>query len=190
MRRLALAAIVVLLLVPAIAAFVGNSIGPGILHPMRLNPNRLEDTAQMLARASATKEDFTVRAPDGVALRGWKVRPAKPNGDWVLLFHGVSDNRTGVLGYAEFLLRHGYAVVMMDSRAHGESGGDIATYGWKERYDTSAIAEVLYHGESVRHLYAFGVDGCGDRIAIGRRRTTHQSGGRRGSLRQFTRSKL
>ena len=165
MRRLALAAIVVLLLVPAIAAFVGNSIGPGILHPIRLNPNRLEDTAQMLARAIATKEDFTVRAPDGVALRGWKVRPAKPNGDWVLLFHGVSDNRTGVLGYAEFLLRHGYAVVMMDSRAHGESGGDIATYGWKERYDTSAIAEVLYHGESVRHLYAFGVS-MGAAIAL------------------------
>jgi len=165
MRRLALAAIVVLLLVPAIAAFVGNSIGPGILHPMRLNPNRLEDTAQMLARASATKEDFTVRAPDGVALRGWKVRPAKPNGDWVLLFHGVSDNRTGVLGYAEFLLRHGYAVVMMDSRAHGESGGDMATYGWKERYNASAIAGALYHSESVRHLYAFGVS-MGAAIAL------------------------
>jgi uncharacterized protein len=165
MRRLVLAVIIVILLVPALEVFVGNSIGPGVLHPMRLNPNRLEETAQMLARTGATKEDFTVRATDGVDLRGWKVRPTKPNGDWVLLFHGVADNRAGVLSYAEFLLRHGYSVVMMDSRAHGESGGDMATYGWKERYDTSTTVDALYHSEHVRHLYAEGVS-MGAAIAL------------------------
>jgi alpha-beta hydrolase superfamily lysophospholipase len=72
----------------------------------------------------------------------------------VLLFHGVSDNRTGVLGHAEFLLRHGYGVVVMDSRAHGESGGDMATYGWKERHDTVAVVNSLYSTETTRHLNA------------------------------------
>jgi uncharacterized protein len=90
-------------------------------------------------------------------LRGWKIRPPLPIGDWVLLFHGVSDNRTGVLGHAEFLLRRGYSVVMMDSRAHGESGGDMATYGWKERHDTVAVVDTLYSTEKVTHLYALGV---------------------------------
>lgn len=165
MRQFVLAVIIVILLVPAVEVLVGNSIGPGILHPMRLNPMRVEQTAQMLARTGATKEDFTVRTTDGIDLRGWKVRPAKTNGDWVLLFHGVSDNRTGVLGYAEFLLRHGYSVVMMDSRAHGKSGGDMATYGWKERYDTSAIADALYRSENVHHLYALGVS-MGAAIAL------------------------
>jgi fermentation-respiration switch protein FrsA (DUF1100 family) len=83
----------------------------------------------------------------------------------VLLFHGVSDNRTGDLGHAEFLLRHGYSVVMMDSRAHGQSGGDMATYGWKERYDTVAITNALYATEKVRHLYAHGVS-MGAAIAL------------------------
>lgn len=53
----------------------------------------------------------------------------------------------------------------MDSRALGESGGDMATYGWKEREDTRAIADALYAGENVRHLYALGVS-MGAAIAL------------------------
>ena len=53
----------------------------------------------------------------------------------------------------------------MDSRAHGESGGEIATYGWKERYDTVSIVNGLYSTESVHHLYAMGVS-MGASIAL------------------------
>jgi alpha-beta hydrolase superfamily lysophospholipase len=89
------------------------------------------------------REDFNVRAPDGVMLRGWKVSAPQPNGSWVLLFHGVADNRVGVIGQSEFLLRAGYGVVMMDARAHGSSEGPMATYGWLERNDTRAIIDAL-----------------------------------------------
>jgi pimeloyl-ACP methyl ester carboxylesterase len=157
MRRLGYLAIALFLLVPVGSGLIGRAIGPGVLRPMRLNPELLQQTAEMLNRSGAAKEDFNISAPDGVDLRGWKVRVPSPNGDWVLLFHGVSDNRTGLLGHAEFLLRHGYSVLMMDSRAHGESGGDMATYGWKERYDTVALVNALYATEKVRHLYALGV---------------------------------
>src|SRR5580658_1988272 len=168
MRRLTFVAIVVvvaLALLSAVSGYIGNAIGPGVLHPANLNPERLQEAEQAFKRTSAAKTDFAVRANDGVELRGWKVVPASPNGDWVLLFHGVSDNRTGGLGHSEFLLRHGYSVVMMDSRAHGKSGGDMATYGWKERYDTVAITDALYSTEKVRHLYAHGVS-MGAAIAL------------------------
>jgi uncharacterized protein len=165
MRRLTYIAIVVLALLSAASGFIGNAIGPGVLHPANLNPERLEEAEQAFQRTGASRADFTVRAPDGAELRGWKVVPPSANGDWVLLFHGVSDNRTGDLGHAEFLLRHGYSVVMMDSRAHGKSGGDMATYGWKERYDTVAITDSLCGTEKVRHLYAHGVS-MGAAIAL------------------------
>ena len=165
MRRTQYFAIGILTLSPFLAAYVGASIGGGILHPARLNRMRLAETDQMLQRTGATKLDFNVRASDGVTLKGWKVCPPAPNTDWVLLFHGVSDNRTGVIGHAEFLLRHGYCVVMMDSRDHGESGGGMATYGWKERYDTVGITDALYASEKVRHLYALGVS-MGGAIAL------------------------
>lgn len=160
-------AILLLVMLPIVAAFAGNSIGSGILHPVRLplNPDRMKWAGQMLEHTSSAKEDFNVRASDGVELRGWKVRPPSPTGDWVLLYHGIADNRTGCSGHGEFLLRHGYSLVMMDSRAQGESGGDIATFGWKERYDTVAITNALYAAEKVRHLFALGVS-MGAAIAL------------------------
>lgn len=165
MKRLAYIAIIILALLPIAAGIIGHNIGPGILHPANLNPQRETETNQMLARTRGHKTDFTVHANDNTELRGWKITPQSPNQDWVLLFHGVSDNRSGVLGHAEFLLRHNYSVVMMDSRAHGESGGNIATCGWKERHDTAAITDALYKTENVRNLYALGVS-MGAAIAL------------------------
>lgn len=150
-------AIVVIALAPIGAAIVGKLIGPGILRPRRNTYLRPGETDGMLRRTGAAKEDFDVRAPDGIELRGWKIRPPRSNGDWVVLFHGVSDNRSGVLGYAEFLLRDGYSVVMMDSRNHGLSAGEMTTYGWKERNDTVAITNALCATEHVQRLFALGV---------------------------------
>ena len=48
MRSLAYIVIALLLLAPVGAGLVGRAIGPGLLDPMRLNPERLEQTAEML----------------------------------------------------------------------------------------------------------------------------------------------
>jgi uncharacterized protein len=165
MRRLAYVAIVILLLLPVAAAGIGTQLVSVLLHPMNLNPDRNTQVIEMLARTEATKEDFAVKATDGAVLRGWKVKPKSANGDWVFLYHGISDNRTGNIAHAEFLLTNSYSVVMMDSRALGESGGDMATYGWEEREDTRAIVDALYASEKVRHLYALGVS-MGAAIAL------------------------
>jgi pimeloyl-ACP methyl ester carboxylesterase len=63
------------------------------------------------------------------------------------------------------LLRHRFSLVMMDARAHGVSGGAMATYGWKERYDTVAVTQTLFSSENVHHLYALGVS-MGAAIAL------------------------
>lgn len=129
-----------LFLLAVAAAVAGVVLGSGFLHPVRLPlaPAGVQHAEQLFAPLGAIRSDFDARAGDGVLLRGWLVRPRAANGDWVLMFHGVSDNRLGMLPYGVMLLRHGYGVVMMDARAHGESGGTLATYGWKERDDTSA----------------------------------------------------
>ena len=159
MRQAIHLVVIILVIAPLFAALAGSAIGRGILHPQRLplNEERMEWTIRMLRNTGATKEDLEVRAPDAIVLRGWKVRPRAPIGSWVLLFHGIADNRAGCSGHAEFLLRHGYSVVMVDSRGQGESGGDMVTFGWKERYDTIAVVDALYASENVRHLYALGV---------------------------------
>jgi alpha-beta hydrolase superfamily lysophospholipase len=156
--RLIRIALILLLFPPILAAVGGWLAGPAFLHPIRreLSPDLIREADASFAVTGATRQDFEVRAPDGELLRGWKVRPKNPNGSWVLLFHGVADNRVGVVGQSEFLLRAGYGVVMMDARAHGASGGPIATYGWLERNDTRSIVDALESSEHPQHLFALG----------------------------------
>jgi|SRR5712664_1565416 len=148
-RRLTRIALILLFFPPLLAAVAGWFAGPAFLHPIRreLTPDLIREADVSFAVTGATREDFDVCAPDGALLRGWRVRPRNPNGSWVLLFHGVADNRAGVIGHSEFLLRAGYSIVMMDARAHGASGGPIATYGWLERNDTRAIVDALISSE-------------------------------------------
>jgi alpha-beta hydrolase superfamily lysophospholipase len=156
-----------LIVAPVIAAIVGWIVAPWFLHPLRrgLTPDLLRQAEITLSLIGAAREDFDVRAPDGVLLRGWKVRAAKPTGDWVLVLHGVADNRLGVLEHARILLMAGYSVVMMDARAHGNSEGPMATYGWLERFDVRAIVDALEAAEHPRHLFALG-ESMGAGIAL------------------------
>ena len=148
-RRLIRIVLILLPFPPLLAAVAGWLTGPAYLHPIRrqFTPDLIRDADASFAVTGSQKVDFNVRATDGVELRGWLVRPPRHNGDWVLLFHGVADNRIGVIGQSEFLLRAGYSVVLMDARAHGASDGPIATYGWLERNDTRAIIDTLISSE-------------------------------------------
>jgi uncharacterized protein len=153
-RRLIRIALILLLFPPILAALGGWMAGPAFLHPIRRDLTRelIREADTSFADTGSTRQDFDVTALDGAILRGWIVRPKNPNGNWVLLFHGVADNRVGVIGQSEFLLRAGYSVVMMDARAHGASGGPIATYGWLERNDTRAIIDALLASERDRYI--------------------------------------
>jgi pimeloyl-ACP methyl ester carboxylesterase len=153
-RRLIRIALLLLLFPPLFAAMIGWLASPALVHPIRreLTPDLIREADSSFAATGAAREDFDVRAPDGVLLHGWIVRSKNPNGIWVLLFHGQADNRVGTIGQSEFLLRAGYSVVMMDARAHGASEGSIATYGWLERNDTRAIIDALLASERSRIL--------------------------------------
>jgi uncharacterized protein len=166
--RLLLRICLLVLLVPAIIAMVlGWLVAPAFLHPVRrpLTPGLVQQADVSFEQLGIQRETFDVRGLDGAVLRGWKVRAVRPNGSWVLLFHGVADNRVGVLEHALLLLRAGYSVTLMDTRAHGESEGPMATYGWLERNDTHAIVDALIASEYPAHIFALG-ESMGAGIAL------------------------
>ncbi len=66
-------------------------------------------------------EDVILTSQDGVKLSGWYI-PSR-NKAAVILLHGHSGNRLGVMHHAEALVQAGYGVLMFDLRAHGSSGG-------------------------------------------------------------------
>jgi uncharacterized protein len=79
-------------------------------------------------------EAVEIESFDGLALRGSYFASRAAKGA-VILLHGQGDNRAGVAGFARFLVPAGYSALAPDIRAHGESGGELATYGLLESDD-------------------------------------------------------
>jgi len=148
----------------AACAAIGLVAGEMALHPGRraLGPTAEADAQAIAARDHAELKEVSVTAADGATLRAWSIRPSHGNGDTVILLHGHTDNRLGMLGNADLLLRHGYSVLLPDARAHGVSGGDLATYGVKEAGDVRLWYDWIERSESPRCI-----DGLGESMGAG-----------------------
>ncbi len=96
-------------------------------------------------------ERFDVDA--GVKLVGWRFRTPRPRRGTVVYLHGLGDNRGSVMGIAEHFTARGFDVLAYDSRAHGDSGGDVCTYGYYEKHDLARALDRMEPGAVV----AFGV---------------------------------
>jgi alpha-beta hydrolase superfamily lysophospholipase len=148
----------------AVAAVAAASIGigailcEGALHvpaSLRHSPDRrAADTLAVRTGSRCTAVEIAAR--DGAILRAWLFTPNHPNWSGAILFHGVSDTRWGVLGHAEYLLKAGYTVLTPDSRANGESGDDLMTFGVLERSDLATCAAWMRRTIGIQRLYGLG----------------------------------
>jgi uncharacterized protein len=128
------------------------------LHPGRRTLASADEAQarEMSGRHDAQIENAAVTARDGAFLQAWLIRPHRGNGDAAILLHGLSDNRIGMIGYAELLVNHGFTVLLPDARAHGSSGGTIATYGLLESDDISRWYKWLDFHEHPNCIFGFG----------------------------------
>jgi dipeptidyl aminopeptidase/acylaminoacyl peptidase len=124
--------------------------------PQRVRVRERPSAEARVARFGAALQDVSVVASDGRHLQGWFARPARANGDAVILLHGVGDNREGMMGFAELFLSNGFAVLVPDSRAQGESGGDFPTYGLKESNDVHRWFEWLVTQQGPKCTFGMG----------------------------------
>jgi uncharacterized protein len=138
--------------------FGGIGLGWIALHPYS---HPVTPGEERNARAAAQQDgvEFSaveISAPDGARLRAWFMRPPVANGDAVILLHGVSDNRMGMYGYGKWLVQNHYMVLLPDARAHGNSGGDLATYGLKEADDIHRWVDWIETAEHPRCMFGLG----------------------------------
>jgi len=127
------------------------------LHPWRRLLSHSEQAANFVRnRYGVELQNIEIAASDGTSLNAWYVHPQNANGRDILLLHGVADNREGVAGFAPTFLDHGYSVLLPDSRAHGESGGTLATYGLRESGDIHRWVDWLYARQKSKCVYGFG----------------------------------
>jgi uncharacterized protein len=110
----------------------------------------------MAQRYGAELADAAIAARDGATLRGWSIRPRHDNGNAVILLHGLGDNRSGMTGYAELLLSQGFSILMPDARAHGISGGTLATFGLLESEDIHRWLDWLKQNDHPACIFGLG----------------------------------
>jgi hypothetical protein len=108
----------------------------GLLHPARrVLDATLRETHPQVAFTGA-----------GVVLAGWKFPARGARRGTVVYLHGIADNRGSGLSAAQRLSARGFDVVAYDSRAHGDSGGEICTYGFYEKRDLQRVLDALESG--------------------------------------------
>jgi uncharacterized protein len=84
----------------------------------------------------------TFQSESGSNIHGWFVHGVKGAGA-VALMHGFRSNRLSLVDRARFLNRAGYAVLLFDFQAHGESPGDHVSIGFRESKDAKAAVNFL-----------------------------------------------
>jgi dienelactone hydrolase len=132
-RRLLILPLLLVLVLPATS--VGLAVAYATSPPSGLG-------AATPADQSLAFDNVTMRTDDGVRLAGWYV-PSR-GGAAVVLLHGAGNTRTAVLQHAGILAEHGFGVLLIDARGHGESTGVGMDLGWYGDADVRAAVDYLH----------------------------------------------
>ncbi len=103
--------------------------------------------------------DVEYRSSDGVLLRGWFVD--RGSDKTIIAIHGYTSSRwdeTYMKPVISILARNGYNVLAFDFRAHGASGGELTTLGYREVSDYRGIITWFKktYPEKARHIGVIG----------------------------------
>ena len=121
----------------ALAAVVTFVVGPAVAATNVPRP----PIAATPATRGLVYEAMTVMTDDGVRLAGWYL--PSTTGAAVVLLHGAGSTRSDVLAHAAVLARHGFGVLMIDARGHGDSAGRAMDFGWYGDADIAAATGYL-----------------------------------------------
>jgi fermentation-respiration switch protein FrsA (DUF1100 family) len=118
------------------------------VHPER-QVHSIDDTP---ASQGIPYEEAVLITSDGLALRAWYTPPQ--NSVVVLVAHAHNGARPTDMH--SLFARHGYGVVSWDFRAHGESEGEVCSFGYYEVLDVEAALDFALSQPEVERVAAWG----------------------------------
>ncbi|MEN9570332.1 MAG: hypothetical protein RL172_1563 [Bacteroidota bacterium] len=85
-----------------------------------------------IMRPGAEYQPVIFTTADKIKLQGWQHKLDSSAKGTVLLFHGHGSKKSAVLDEAAGFTKMGYNTLLIDFRAHGNSGGNTSTIGFYE----------------------------------------------------------
>lgn len=81
---------------------------------------------------------------DSIQLNGYWTKSEQDSSKGILiLVHGIGGCKEHFLGLAKELSQMGIDALLFDGRAHGQSGGEFCTYGFKEKEDIAQLVDYI-----------------------------------------------
>ena len=103
------------------------------------HPKKIHDASNYFTQSV---ENHTFNSFDQVQISSWFI-PNDSTKRAVIILNGIGGNRLGLVERAKFYVEKNYNVLLPDLRGTGGSGGEVITFGWKERYDLEASVQFL-----------------------------------------------
>ncbi|MCY3773581.1 MAG: alpha/beta hydrolase [Gemmatimonadetes bacterium] len=129
-RGAAMGVVVILLIVFIGLPYLISTLYTGGVGPRRKAQNTPADYG-------LAYEDLTLTTTDGVKLAAWYI-PNDTGRGTVIYCHGHTNHRGQMLDQAAFLHENGFSGLLIDFRRHGDSDGDLTTFGYYEWRDVQA----------------------------------------------------
>lgn len=100
-------------------------------------------------------------AEDGIRISGWWIPALQGHGlreprGTVVICHGLASSKANQMVIARSYVPHGYNVLIFDFRAHGESGGQFASFGDLERRDVLAAVRWIRANHPGKPIFGVG----------------------------------
>lgn len=94
------------------------------------------------------KTEKWIDSPNGYPIKAIFLEPLNTN-NYVVICHGVTENKTNSFKYARLFERLGFNSVVYDHRRHGDSGGKTTSFGHYEKMDLQSVIKAVntYAGE-------------------------------------------
>lgn len=113
-----------------------------------------EEYSNWLKESNVT--DAEIESFDGLKLKALNVSNHETN-NYVILVHGISNNKYGMLDRAFGFDSLGYNTLIIDQRSAGESQGEYYSYGFKESLDITLWIDYLIKNNPDVNIVLYGV---------------------------------
>jgi alpha-beta hydrolase superfamily lysophospholipase len=152
------------------AGLLTAALAAVLIARMLVRPPRMNDGKALYVLGRLTPRDLDLpfeavwfdvrdeRTRDPLRLSAWHVPASRPTDRTVVLVHGYADAKVGALAWAPAWHELGFHLLLVDLRAHGDSGGTICSGGFWERHDLcQVIGEwTARKPDQTRKVYLFG----------------------------------
>lgn len=139
-RRLLVVAVTMGLITAGLLYQLPQIAAGGLLYPSRRN---------VTDSPPASCENHEISS-SGLKLFGWRCSAtAAPRRGTIVYLHGIADNKSSSAGVIRRYVPRGFDVLAYDSRRHGESDGEVCTYGFHEKHDLRRIVDSAADGPIV-----------------------------------------